>query len=297
MNVFLLVFSILMNGLTCGIMRTDYCKKHIRNHAELYLFNAVCSILSAAALAMIAAVSGSLAAPSAYTLLMGVIFGLATALCAIFGMLSVECGPLSYSNIIASCSMIIPALSGMLLYGENVSAVQYVGAALMLASFFCAVDKKNDTAGTSLKWLILCLMTFFFNGSIGIMQKIHQTSSHKDELSAFLIIAFLVSALFSAGLTLYFSKKHSHVITVLSPAKRTKTLIFIIVSGIGAALCNQINMYLSGAMPAIIFYPVVNGGSILFTTIAGLLLFKEKFSRQQWLGMLLGALAILLLAS
>lgn len=296
MNVFLLVFSILMNVLTCGIMRADYCKKHIRNNAELYLFNAVSSVLSAIVLAIVAAVMDSLTAPSMFTVLMGVIFGLATALCAIFGMLSLECGPLSYSNIIASCSMIIPALSGMALYGESISAAQYVGAALMLVSFFCAVDKKNDSAGTSLKWLLLCLATFLFNGSIGVMQKIHQSSAHKGELSAFLVIAFIVSALFSAGLTLYFSKQHGQSITVLAPAKRAKTLTFFIVTGIGSALCNQINMYLSGAMDAIIFYPVCNGGSMILTTAVGLFLFREKLSRQQWIGMLTGALAILLLA-
>ena len=72
-------------------------------------------------------------------------------------------------------------------------------------------------------------------------------------------------------------------------------MMFSVVCGIGIALCNQINMYLAGVMEAIIFYPVVNGGSMLLNIIAGVALLHEKLSRKQWFGLITGGAAIILL--
>ena len=90
MNWLLLAVSVIMNVLSCGILRNDFCKKEISGNADLNAFNAVSSLLSAATLAVIAAVSGSLCVPSVYTLCLGVVFGLATALCAILHMKALE---------------------------------------------------------------------------------------------------------------------------------------------------------------------------------------------------------------
>ena len=294
MNGILLAVSVVMNLLSCGILRNDFCKKEIAGNADLNAFNSVSSLLSAATLAVIALVSGSLCAPSAYTVVLGIVFGIATALCAILHMKALENGPLSYTSVICSCAMVIPALSGLMFFGEAVTALQYVGIVLMVISFVCAVDKQNGEAGMSFKWMLLCLGSFLFSGSVGVMQKVHQSSPHKAELGIFLVIAFIASAAFSAILSMYYKKKGQPV-TVLGGAKLKKFVIVSIVCGIGIALCNQINMYLAGVMEAIIFYPVVNGAGMLLTSAAGLIFWKEKLSAKQWVGLVTGAAAIFLL--
>ena len=294
MNGLLLAVSVVMNLLSCGILRNDFCKKEITGNADLNAFNSVSSLLSAGTLAVIALVSGSLCVPSAYTVVLGIIFGIATALCAILHMKALENGPLSYTSVICSCAMVIPALSGLLFFGEAVTALQYVGIVLMVISFVCAVDKQNGEAGMSFKWMLLCLGSFMFSCSVGVMQKVHQSSPHKDELGIFLVIAFVASALFSAVLSAYY-KNGGQQITVLSGAKLKKFVLVSVVCGIGIALCNQINMFLAGVMEAIIFYPVVNGAGMLLTTAAGIIFWKEKLSKKQWFGLVTGAAAIFLL--
>ena len=295
MNWLLLAVSVVMNVLSCGILRNDFCKKEIAGNADLNAFNAVSSILSAVTLAVIAAVSGALSMPSVYTLLLGVVFGLATALCAILNMKALESGPLSYTGVICSCAMVIPALSGLLFFGESVSASQYVGIVLMIVSFACAVDKQNDESGMNLKWMLLCLGSFLFSGSVGVMQKVHQTSPHKDELGVFLVIAFIVSAVFSAVLSVYYSKKECRKVTVMTGGRMKKFVIVSIICGVGIALCNQINMFLAGVMESIIFYPVVNGAGMLLTSAAGLVIWRERFTKKQWVGFVMGAAAIFML--
>lgn len=295
MNAALLVLSLVMNLLACGILRNEFCKREIASSADLHAFNAISSALSALTLAVMALASGGLTAPSGYTAALGLAFGLATALCAILCMMALKSGPLSYTNVIVSCSMVIPALSGMALYGEHISAGQYAGIGLMVLSFLCAVDRENGAGGASVQWLLLCLGAFLFSGSIGVMQKLHQTSPYRNEFSAFLIIAFVTSALSSLAMMGYYRRAKGQSVTVLAPAKRKKFAAISLVSGIGIALCNQINLYLAGAMAAILFYPVINGGSMILTTAAGLLLWRERLSRRQWLGLVMGAAAIFLL--
>ena len=83
MNALLLIVSVFMNLLSCGILRNEFCKKEIGSSADLYVFNAASSLMSAAALAVIALFTGGLGAPSLYTLLLAVVFGMATSLCAV----------------------------------------------------------------------------------------------------------------------------------------------------------------------------------------------------------------------
>lgn len=297
MNALLLIFSVIMSLLSCGILRNEFCKKELAGNSDLYIFNTVNSVLSAITLFIVAAVSGSLCVPSVYTLLMGIMFGFATALCAILCMIALESGPLSYTNVIVSCAMVIPALSGLVLYGEAVSAWQWVGIAMMIVSIVLAVDSDNEGSGASLKWLLLCLGAFIGSGSVGVMQKLHQNSVYKDELGVFLVIAFVASALFSLALTFYYSRVRGEAITVIRAPKLKKFAIISFISGVGFALVNQINMYLAGVMDAIVFYPVVNGASLILTTAAGIILWKEKLSKRQWCGLIAGGIAIFLLCN
>ncbi len=296
MEYVLLGASVLSELFATGIFRNAYCKEHVKNSADLYLFNAVSSIVTLAGLALISAIGGSLCMPSLYTALFGVIFGLVTAGCAIFHMMALETGPLSYTKVIVSCSMVIPALSGFVLYQESVSVWQYIGMALVLLALVLAVDHRQKDRHASIRWFLYCLAAMILSGSIGVMQKIHQSSPHKGELGAFLLIAFSVSALFSFLMIPYFLKKeHCRLSLCESSASAVPLVLYSLVCGAGIAFCNHFNMYLSGVIESVILFPVLNGGSMLLTTAAGLILWKEKLTRAQTAGMILGAAAILLL--
>ena len=59
MEYVLLGISVLCEVLATGILRNAYCKKHVKNSADLYLFNAVSSVVTLAGLALISAFGGS----------------------------------------------------------------------------------------------------------------------------------------------------------------------------------------------------------------------------------------------
>ena len=71
----------------------------------------------------------------------------------------------------------------------------------------------------------------------------------------------------------------------------------MIASGACAAVNNKFNLYLSGVMDSAVFFPIVNGGGLVLTTLAAVLLFKEKLSKKQWIGVVLGIASVVFLCN
>ena len=66
---------------------------------------------------------------------------------------------------------------------------------------------------------------------------------------------------------------------------------------IGTALNNKLNLLLSGMMDSAVFFPIVNGGPLLLTTLSSFLIFKEKPTLRKCVGILPGILSVLLLCN
>ena len=291
----LLAVSIVSSILACAVARNNFSKQCMAHDGDLYAFNTISAAISLVTLFIISLVKGELCVPSAYTAVMGALYGISTAMMTLLNMRALQTGPLSYTNIIIFCALIIPALSGMVLYGEPVSFAQYVGVALMLLSFTFSVDKSQDNKSMNLRWLLLCIGAFLFNGAVGVMQKLHQNSAWKAQLGMFLLIAFAVYALLCLALTLFTLRKNEPM-TAFSPQNRSKTLLYVSISGVGIAVCNQINTYLAGVMPSILFFPLVNGVMLLATLLIGFFIWKESFTKKQWIGLAAGIVSIVLLS-
>jgi len=239
---------------------------------------------------------GGFGKASLFTVLLGVLFGAVTALQGVTNMAALQVGPLSYTTVIISFSTLISALSGVLFFGESIGLWQIIGMVLMLASFALANGGENGGKRANLRWLLLCVVAFLATGAIGVMQKIHQSSAFKEELNAFLVIAFGVSASLSGVVALLLRKKESG-----SEENRNDRggmmLLFLLmlVSGVCVAANNKLNLYLSGVIDSVIFFPVVNGGGLVLTTLASLIIFKERLRTKQWIGILLGIASVLCL--
>ena len=248
------------------------------------------------------ALSGGKLSVSPFTVLLAVIFGLVTVVQQVANAAALASGPLSYTSVIGSMSTVITAFSGLILFGESISVTQIIGIVLMLFCLILSVKKDtDDEKKAAARWLVLCFITCVATGAIGILQKFHQSSEYKGELTAFLIIAFAFSFVFSAAniavIKLKTLKNDGTGKMVFLKKKPPIALfaVFFITAGIGIALNNIINLYLSGTVPSAIFFPIVNGGGLILTTLASVFFFRERLTRIQWLGIALGFIATMLL--
>ena len=295
MDKWLMLAISMIACLIVTILRKKYTEK-LTGMVDVLAFNAVCSIVSV----FVFLIFCGFGAVSYFTLILGIVFGAATAIACVTNLFAFQCGPMSYTTVIISFSTLISALSGVMFFGESLSVTQIVGIALMLASFVLAVKSEKGEKGANLKWLLLSIASFLSVGGIGVMQKVHQSSEFREELDEFLIIAFISSTVLSLLFILamkWLGRKGEKIKRELSKKDLCLIAGIMVVSGIAVAVNNQFNLYLSGVIDSAVFFPVVNGGGLVLATLAALLIFKEKLSLKQWIGILLGTLSVVLLCN
>ena len=262
-------------------------KNMMTGQRDTLLFNAVCCV--GAVIYFVC--RGAAFEISSFSMIMAVIFGGVTVGAQYFGLLSMGLGPMSYSVLFTYLSMLIPTVFGLVYYGADPSTLQYIGLVLMIVTFVFSCELKGDTK-VSVKWLLVAFASFLGWGLVGICQQIHQNSEHANELTGFLLWSFIFSAIMF-GILFVFAKKEKGE---NAPKKLTiAPAILMLVTGAAIGAINEVNLYLSGAMNPIIFFPVVNGGVILLSGIAAIALFREKLSTKQWLGLVTGFASIICL--
>lgn len=291
--VFILLPISMAASLGYGVITRCYARRDGLCSADIHLFNAVTALLSGVVLLL----WGGFGQASAFTLAMGAAFGLTVGLQVLFTLRAVSLGSWSYSTVLISLSTLITALSGVAFWGESLSAVQVVGIVCMMGClvFSVAQDKAPAAQKPTLRWLLMCLLAFLCNGAVGLLQKIHQTSAHRGELSAFLIVAFGVLFLYSAVMWLIARKSRARDGAAATSARLSPVWLFLLALG-GAlqAVNHKLNLYLSGVMDTAVFFPIVNGGGLVLTAALAMIVFRERLTRRRWIGMLLGILSVIL---
>ncbi len=266
---------VLQNGLLNGV-----CKKKLTNDTQANFFNAVqhivCMLIFGALL-----LGGHL---SWYTALMGVLFGIVTALGTVYKLRALSEGPMNITLIITTSSMIIPTLSGVF-FGEGFSVFKLVVALLLIGCIYLSLGRQQDGAKANGKWLFKCAVSFVFLGLVGVLQKVHQSSAYKEETSGFLFVAFVCSTLFSLG----------RVGRGIRTIKWEKYIwVIALLCGVCTYAMNHINLKLSGMLPSQLFFPLINGSAIVLSTVMSVVLFRERLSVQQWVGVI-GGIAFLVI--
>ena len=169
----------------------------------------------------------------------------------------------------------------------------------MMACFVLSVDTSGEKKKANTKWLVYCAIAFLCTGAIGVMQKVHQTSEHKMELDAFLVIAFVFSFVYSGvnWFILSRNKKNTENKSGKPSVLTLMPIIIMVISGVCVAANNNLNLYLSGVIDSAVFFPIVNGGHLVLTTVTAVIFFKEKLSVKQWIGIFLGIASVILLCN
>lgn len=229
-------------------------------------------------------------------------YAVCTLLSQIALMKAVELGSVSISSLFYSCGFLLPTLFGSIHYSETLNALHIIGMVLIVFSFVCSAKKENGKT-FKLGWLLAALGGLFFSGMVGIMQKIFTNDYTQYKLNDFLCVAFLLIILMSAvamGILHLCRKRKSDLQPMGEQTEnKKKTLLlvkqygFTVALGVVMGLVNKTNTYLSGVLPSVIVFPVINGGVILTTTVLSVIFFKEKLSLLQKIGLLVGILGII----
>ena len=287
----LIVLSVITSALI-SILRGVYSKSYPMSGTYLWRFNFYQNIFCFSAILLIFLFSSAEFNFSVFSVLLGALLAV-TNILSLEGILKAQaCGSFAYTTVIVALSAIIPSMSGPVLFGEKVTFSQFVGIALMVICILLSPGKdEGGKRGVSLKWLLFCAAAFVFSGAVGVVQKIHQNNAaHRAEMPALLLTCFFVSFVLS-GIKLFIErgrmKRKGESLNKLTPA----IVLFPAVTGLCFAFPHTINLFLSGRLASVVFFPTINLCPMMLTMLYAVFGFRERLTAKQWAGIVVGVLS------
>jgi drug/metabolite transporter (DMT)-like permease len=202
---------------------------------------------------------------------------------------------IAVASVASKLSLIIPVLISIFLYNDKLNTLNSVGIVLALIAVVLTCYQPNNVAvnnNKSFATYVLPLILFIGSGLLDALinhvQKNHVNADSQN--------AFLISGFFSAGTI-------GSIILVIGFITRRQVFNFKnVIAGILIGVPNYfsiwclVNYLKTTHLQSSASIPVNNMGIVLFSTIVAWIVFKEKLSTINWLGILLSVVAILLIA-
>ena len=175
-------------------------------------------------------------------------------------------------------AMLVPYEWGIFVLNEEVSLLRILGMILIIASIFLINAGKNKL---SVKNTVMCISVFFLAGFVSVISKQHAISEQAISPVGYVIITSLVKVILCGVLLVLMKEKrgyHNEKHTVKHSSSLCYGLCFASAFSIGMAY--MIQLICAKNMPATILYPVITGGTIIFSAIFARLFFKEKLPKK-----------------
>lgn len=186
------------------------------------------------------------------------------------------------SSTFMKLGLLVSIAVSVLFFGEKPDALQIIGFVLAVAAIVL-INFKKESGGTADFKLGLILM-LLAGGMADAMSKIFEELGNPALEPQFLIYTFLVALALCA---------------VLMWKKGQKPGKWEILFGLLIGVPNFYSAkFLLGALvhiPAVIVYPVYSVATILTVSMVGVLAFRERLEKRQWIGLTLILVALVLL--
>ena len=194
---------------------------------------------------------------------------------------AVEFAGIVRSDAAQRLSLFLPILAAFLIFHETLSQSKVVGIVLAFVGLFCLLSKPNQQSAVDFRGVLGLIGVWFGYGIIDILFK--QVAKSGGAFPTTLFIAFSLAACIMFIYLLF---------------KRTQWNVASVVGGIILGVLNFFNIlfYIKahqsfGSNPTLVFAGM-NIGVICLGTITGALIFKEKISKVNWLGIVFSLCAI-----
>ena len=221
-------------------------------------------------------------------LIYSVIFAVSFCITSVASYCAVSTGPLALTSLFISYSLIIPTFYGIIVLGEETKATLFLGIILLLISLVLTNLEGKQEKKITLKWIILVLIASVGNGACSVIQKAQQINCNQMYKSEFMIIALIITVAV-IGIFALLNEKKEITYNLKHGVK------WYLICGIANGIVNYLVIVLSGRMDASLMFPIISSGGIILTALVSIFIYKEKLSKQQYVGFVLGILSIIAL--
>lgn len=200
-------------------------------------------------------------------------------------------GPTALTGLFMQLSLIATTIWGLFFWNSRLTPFVFIGLALAVVSLvLCLYQKSSKGERITAKWLIFSLIAFLGNTGCTVIQRTQQmvyAGKHGNMMMFFGIVCALVVCLL-----LYLKQP-----TEAPMAVAKKSGFFPILAGVFNGVQNLLVILLATtSLDPSLIYPVLAIGYLAVTSVGARLLFGERLSAKQWVGIAVGAAAVAILS-
>lgn len=236
-------------------------------------------VSSALLLIVLLAISGFHVQFTPFALLMGGLLGAVTVATNLLSIKAMALGKVSvYTLFLMLGGMLVPFIVGVIWLNEPLKWEYVIASVLLLIAMLFPVFDPAETGSNVKKshilFLILCVAIFMANGGNSVFGKLHQISDSAVGILDFLIIDYMFETGLSLLLFLGCRSKEKYRCAV-----QKDTIISAFGFGFVHIAATFLQLYCATTISASMMYPFITGGTLVFTPLLTLFLFKEKINR------------------
>ena len=183
----------------------------------------------------------------------------------------------------------VPYIWGLAFLDEQFSLIKGIGLGFILLG----VILPNISKKLNLKQLFLCVAVFFLNGFVSVVSKVHQVEIvYKTvDTQSFVLIGGIIKFVLSGGLWLVIEKNN---VNQIFKKQKDGFLPLVILSVLVSGISSFLQLWSAKFLPATVLYPFITGGTIIFSSLAGVAFFKDKLSKKLVLSIVMSFIGTLM---
>ena len=211
--------------------------------------------------------------------------------CFTLGMLgALKSGSTSVTALVKQLALVGVSFWGFFFWGTKVTRLSVIGIVLIVISLVLCLIKREEGRGYRLgRWAFYAALITIGNAGCSIIQRYQQEAFAYQHKSAFMLFGVLFSALVCLFLGLR------------GPRGGWRTALRRgwygpLLAGMSSAVANVSTLQMiKRQMSSTVIYPGIAVGGLMITTLISLIFFRERLSVTAWLGLAIGAVALVLL--
>ncbi len=188
------------------------------------------------------------------------------------------------TSTVIQLGVLIPVAVSIFIYGETTTSIQLVGIVLAITSLPLIAAKPMEKLEIDKEIIPMILVTILIVGFSQLASKILVQSGLESQNNFFFLAVFTSAAI---------------IVTPLAYRNRLDIERNDFLYGLGVGVfnlsSNRFTLLALTVLPGAIVFPVSSAGSLLMVTVAALILFKEKVSRINLVGILLTLVAVVMI--
>lgn len=198
---------------------------------------------------------------------------------------------IAVTSLSSKLSVVIPTLLGIFYFGDKTSVTLIIGIALALVALVLIVGKKKGDSSTvkSSGWIVALPVIIFFGTGIGdVLMKFTERLSTATNMNFMIAFIYFIALLFGLLIVLFDKVKGKSRF-------HWKNTVGGIVLGVVNFFSTYCMYQCMRIFDNVYLFPIYNIGVVIATTLCGVLLFKEKLSAKNYIGLALAILAVILI--